>query len=84
MSRGLSKNAFPVQSQTEALRRERPQAHDLGYSFFLILNSENLRSVLELRISECHARAESCAHPTARAEWLDHVEKLRAVLAEEQ
>jgi hypothetical protein len=84
MSHGLSKNAFPVQSRTEALRRERPQAHDLGYSFFLILNSENLRSALEQGISECRARAESCSDPTARAEWLDHVKKLRAVLAEEQ
>ena len=63
---------------------ERPQDYDFGYSFFLILNSDDVRSVIEDRIGECQRRADSCNHPLARAEWLKHIEKLRAVLAEEQ
>jgi hypothetical protein len=69
---------------TTALERERPKPYDSGYSFFLILNSKDLRSALKGRIAECQRRADLCSHPLARAEWLDHIKSLRALLAEEK
>lgn len=71
-----------LRSETELLRRERPQAHDLGYSAFLIISSDDLRAAIEARVSECQVKADSCRHPRARAEWLAHLKELRAVLAE--